>query len=79
MFLLKKLTENILDSNDDTLQLIDSIKTYAYKMSKCLVSKKRIYYMIGFDAVKKENIREHNPNWSQIPDHIYRVLIIGRR
>ena len=40
MFLLKKLTENILDSNDDTLQLIDSIKTYAYKMSKCLASKK---------------------------------------
>ena len=35
--------------------------------------------MIGFDDVKKENIREHNPNWSQIPDHIYRILIIGRR
>ena len=35
--------------------------------------------MIGFDDVKKENIRGHNPNWSQIPDHIYRILIIGRR
>ena len=35
--------------------------------------------MIGFDDVKKENIREHNPNWSQIPDHIYRILILGRR
>ena len=25
----------------------------------------------------KENINEHNPNWSQIPDHPYRILIIG--
>ena len=32
--------------------------------------------MINFD-VTKENIKEHNPNWSPIPDHPYRVLIIG--
>ena len=25
----------------------------------------------------KENIKEHNPNWQQIPDHPYRILIIG--
>ena len=29
--------------------------------------------MINFDDV----IKEHNPNWPQIPDHSYRILIIG--
>ena len=33
--------------------------------------------MVKFDDVVKENIKEHNPNWPQIPDHKYRVLIIG--
>ena len=32
--------------------------------------------MITFDDVTKENIKEHNPNQSQIPDHPYRMLII---
>ena len=32
--------------------------------------------MINFDDVTKENIKEHNPNWPQIPDHSYRILII---
>ena len=31
--------------------------------------------MINFDDVKQENIKEHNPNWSQIPDHPYKILI----
>ena len=25
--------------------------------------------MINFDDVIKEKIKEHNPNWPQIPDH----------
>ena len=25
--------------------------------------------MINFDDVVRENIKEHNPNWLQIPDH----------
>ena len=25
--------------------------------------------MVNFDDVTKENIKEHNPNWQQIPDH----------
>ena len=33
--------------------------------------------MINFDDVTKENIKEHNPNWPQIPNHLYRILIIG--
>ena len=33
--------------------------------------------MIHFDDVKKENIKEYNPNWTQIPDHSYIILISG--
>ena len=33
--------------------------------------------MINFDDVTKENIKEHNPNWPEIPDHPYRILIVG--
>ena len=33
--------------------------------------------MIKFDNVTKENIKEHNPNWPQISDHPYRILIIA--
>ena len=33
--------------------------------------------MINFDDVTKANIKEHNPNWPQILDHPYIVLIIG--
>ena len=32
--------------------------------------------MINFDDVVKENIKKHNPKWSQTPDHPYRILII---
>ena len=31
--------------------------------------------MINFDIIK-ENIKQHNTNWQQIPDHTYRILII---
>ena len=33
--------------------------------------------MINFDDFIKENTKEHNPNWLQIPDHLYRILITG--
>ena len=33
--------------------------------------------MIKFDDVVKEETKEHNPNWSEVPDHPYRILIIG--
>ena len=33
--------------------------------------------MINFDNITKEETKEHNPNWSIIPDHLYRILIIG--
>ena len=33
--------------------------------------------MINFDDITKWNIKEHNPNWPQIPDHPYRILTAG--
>ena len=32
--------------------------------------------MTNFDDVIKDNIEVHDPNWPQIPDHPYRILII---
>ena len=29
--------------------------------------------MINLDNVTKEDIKEHNPNWRQIPDHPHRI------
>ena len=33
--------------------------------------------MINFDEYTNENRINHNPNWSYIPDHSHRILIIG--
>ena len=33
--------------------------------------------MINFDEYTNENKINHNPNWQYIPDHPYRILIIG--
>ena len=33
--------------------------------------------MINFDNYTSENKTKHNKNWPYIPDHPYRVLIIG--
>ena len=32
--------------------------------------------MINFEDITKENIKEHNPNWPEIPDQPYRILSI---
>ena len=31
----------------------------------------------NFDGVKKENINKHNSNWLKIPNHRYRILMVG--
>ena len=36
------------------------------------------YKMINFDDYTNENKTERNSEWSLIPDHPYRILIIGR-
>ena len=33
--------------------------------------------MINFDNYVNENKTKHNKNWPYIPDHLYRILIIG--
>ena len=33
--------------------------------------------MVNFDDYTNENIIQHNPKWPYIPDHPYRILIIG--
>ena len=33
--------------------------------------------MINFDDVTKSTIKERNPNWHQISDHWYRILLTG--
>ena len=33
--------------------------------------------MFNFDYIIKEDTKEHNSNWSEIPDHLYRLLIVG--
>ena len=32
--------------------------------------------MFNCDYVTNENIKKHNPNWTEIPDHPYRILTI---
>ena len=33
--------------------------------------------MINLDSITNENNKEHNEKWPYIPDHLYRILIIG--
>ena len=33
--------------------------------------------MFNFDYISKDDIKEHNPSWPEIPDHSYRILIIA--
>ena len=33
--------------------------------------------MINWDSIANENRKEHNEKWPFIPDHPYRILIIG--
>ena len=35
--------------------------------------------MINFDDVIKGSIKEHNPDWPQVPDHSYRILIKAKK
>ena len=33
--------------------------------------------MFNFDYITEEYMKQHNQNWSEIPDHPYRILIVG--
>ena len=32
--------------------------------------------MFNLDYITKEDIKEHNQNWPEIPDNPYRILIV---
>ena len=34
--------------------------------------------MINLDSIVNNNNEEHNKKWSYIPDHPYKILVIGR-
>ena len=38
---------------------------------------KTIQKLINFDDAIKKETKKDNPNWPEIPDHPYRILIIG--
>ena len=57
------------------MQSNDSIETYAYGMNKDSVCNNMIkQYKYYFT---RKDIKEHNPNWPEIPDHLYIILILG--
>ena len=33
--------------------------------------------MVNLDSIANENNKKHNEKWPYIPDHLYRILIIG--
>ena len=33
--------------------------------------------MINLDSITNKNNKKHNEKWPYIPDHLYRILIIG--
>ena len=78
----KEVNKIALSSNDNKIiQSIDSIGTYAYLVIKTeeikcnnIIKNTKI---INFDDVPKENIKENNLNWPQIPDHTSKMLIIA--
>ena len=65
---------------------IDSMGAYAQGTSKYLVSEKeetecnsviKRYKERLTLTMSQKNLKEHNPNWQQIPDYSYRILIAG--
>ena len=34
--------------------------------------------MLNFDYITKEDKKEHNPYWSDLPEHPYSIFVVGR-
>ena len=67
------------------MQSIDSIETHAYEMNKDIVCKKeeircsdiiKQYKNVWLWLNYKKDIKEHNPNLPDVPDHPYGILIV---
>ena len=62
------------------MQTFYRITSYSYSKSVGKVCKTELLSknkVINFDDYTDENKTEHNPKWPYIPDHPYRILIIG--
>ena len=68
-----------LSSNDDKrLPTFDKIATYPYRSGASKICKTEFNYkMINSDDYTNENKIEYNSKWPYIPDHPYRILIVG--
>ena len=70
-------------SNDDKrLQTFDKVTMYLYRTNAIKVCENEMLsklklLMINFEDYTNENKTKHNPDWPYIPDHPYRILIIG--
>ena len=81
----EEVNKNALNSNDDKrLQTIDRVTKYTYGTnafklceSKMLSKIRCNVQIINLDSITNETNEEHNKNWPYIPDHPYRILIIG--
>ena len=87
MFLLKKLTRlhwvlTMIKEYNESIQQkhnhVEQGKTFFVKKEKLNVTiQQNNIKMFNYDNATKGNINEHNPNWPQIFDHSYRILING--
>ena len=71
----EEINKIALSSNyDKRLQTFDGCKCWKCNQDRIATLSK--YKIVNFDFTI-ENKTEHNPNWPHIPDHPYRILIIG--
>ena len=65
-------------NGDMRMQSIDLTETYAYRTNKYMIYVEETIkrYNIIQRRTTKEDIKEHNPNWPERPDHPYRILIV---
>ena len=77
----EQINKIALSSNDDKrLQTFGKITTYSYGTNAFKVCESEMLskiHMINFDDYANKNKTEHNLKWPYIPDHPYRILIIG--
>ena len=87
MCIQKKINKIALSPNDDKrIQSIDSVDTYAYGSCIDLLNEneevkynniRRQKKMTSFHDYTNEYKTEHNSRWPHIPDHPYKIIIIG--
>ena len=62
------------------LKHIHTEKTKIYQVKKKILIKQyneTLQNLINFDDATKEDIKEPNPNWLEIPDYPCRIVIVG--